>query len=353
DALELLYYSLLMGGESGRSELITKEFKGDLAKKIAPVKGKFLSAVYAEGVFSYFDNSAYEDFMWNTAEDGEWLLSRTFGIGTLQLEHRAAPGITIRHSIGQLAKRDYYYLKDPDLKILLPDHRVRQTSYWLSPLISTRSGMNIAPVFNLTRISYETISQVSAGSGMRSQVSSYYTVENAVTGGLCLSRHAGNFDLGLSAMGTAHNLGSYYQGGASLTWYPFSNLSLYFTGGYQYKFARSTSWYPIGGIADLKAGFSLAKKVWVEMDATKGNMFFYLENGGSVLYNNTDYPVFKSSLLLTIPLNNFRTTLFIGGRFAVHHAYYAYASETDIPADYEPVSYNSYTLYSGIKWKIE
>jgi len=353
DAHELLYYSYLLSGQEGRSELVSRHFKGQLAERVEPASPKFLTAVYAEGVYSYFDNSRYSDQLWSTDEDGEWLLSRTFALGTLQFEHRPAPGITIRHSLSQLGKYDYYYLKDPDIRLLLPDHRVLQTAYWLSPVISTRIGFTLIPVLNLTSIRYETVSQVSTGFGSRSQVSSYYTAETALTGGLRIQQNFPYFDLSLNGLATAHNGSYYYQGGGSACLYPFANQSFYLKGGYAYKLVQSDAIYPVGGIVDLMTGFSVKDKVWIELSATKGYMFFYLDNDGSILYNNTDYPILKTGLQLIIPLDDYRKTLFIGGRFAVHNAYYGYTNEEDIPDPQEPIEYFSYTIYTGIKWKIQ
>jgi len=353
DALELLYYSYLLSGQTGRAELVSKRFNTYLDDKIKPAGPQFLSGIYTEGVFSYFDNSSFTDQMWNTEEDGEWLLSRTFRMGTVQLEHRPAKGIIIRQSISNLGKRDYYYLKDPDIRLLIDDHRVNQAAYWLSPVFSLANGMSIIPYFNFTNIRYETVSQVSTGAGFRSQVSTYYTNENAISGGLNLKQSAGRTDFILSGALTSHNSSFYYQGGAAAIVYPLGNLSWYFKGAYYYKLIRSDGYYPLGGIGEIMTGFSIKDKAWIEFSATKGEMYFYLENDGSILYNNTDYPVLKSNLQLIIPLDNYRKTLFIGGRFAIHNAYYGYTNEEDIPASQEAISYYSYTIYSGIKWKIQ
>lgn len=354
-AMEYLYYALLFSGQAEQANLIREKFRGELALRLPPVKGKAVDRLGAE--FLYYkglneDILSDPEALFSGLPPGVQYVTREYYNASLSMQNSLAPGIRLNHLFTYLSKNSYAYYNDGLYLLHLDPQHVKQYQYYISPSFTTYSGFTFMPMFHFLSIHYQT--PVYYGNGFQGgnpQVAwGYADLTNLVTG-LNVVKNAGALDVQLGAWYATLNDKQQVQNRLGLTYYPLGNLNFYL-GAYlntQYEMTDSTGLVRI--IPEFQAGFAIAEKLWVDLNAAFGDMSNYLEQNGSVVFNSfSDIIQKKVALTLSLPITEKGSLLYLGGRWTAHQSsFYPFdPANSDIT---NVITYNAISIYGGLSWK--
>jgi hypothetical protein len=353
-ALEYLYFARLFAGQDALADHVRKQFRGDLAKKLPREKAEFADRAGAEFLYSKGLNSEILDdpgLSFPAGQAGAQYLATHFINASVWLSSRFAPGVSLNQAFTFLAKNNYMYYTDGLIALNVPEQRVRQTQYCITPSFTTASGFTAAPVFHLLYIRY----QVPVASGMQYQGGSggfslQYRDEWDYVTGLTLRQGLGRVDLQLGGWYATLNNREQVQGRLGLTWFPLGNLDLY-AGAY-----LNGQWETAGPatvsrfIPELHLGFALFRKLWLDVNGTAGKMSDYLEQNGSVVFNSFSEVIrSKLNFTATLPVTEKGSLVYVGARWTTHESRFE-PFDTSLETG-NPISYHAISIYGGISWK--
>lgn len=353
-ALEYLYYSMLFSGQSERSQLIRKEFKGELASRLPGQKGKFIESFGLEYLFSYSnneDNFTNPEKFYSGYPPGVQMTTRQFSNFSFSLKNRVTPGFSLVHTYSYLSKDSHYYYRDGTYEFYMQDLHVNQHQYYLSPLISTSSGFTIRPAFHLVGGQFQVPIEVTYGSRGNQRVTTDNVAYRDWIGGVGLQKVLGCFDLQLEGYYTTLNQSEHLQNRLGFTWFPLGNLNLY-TGGFfnsQYELTDGNVVFRL--IYEILLAFSIKEKVWVDLNGTLGDITNYVERNGQIVYNGySDIIQNKVKLTLSIPVTERGSLIYLGGRWTSHQSGYVLLDPAET-GESNIISYNAFSIYGGLSWE--
>jgi len=321
-SLEYLYFSRLLSGKDDQANHVRKRFKGDLALKLPPPRGKFLQQLSAEYLYNKgVNDEGFENLpeVYVVSAPGVQYTTRHFSNVSLSLVNSIAPSVRLIHAYNFLVKSNHYFYNDGFASYHLPDQQVIQHQYFFSPQFTTPSGFVFMPMFHVIRVAYETV--FDTGQGFQGGTSLWTTstlYETDFVTGLGFQKGLGNFDLHLGGWYSEINNADQIQNRLGITWFPLGNLNLY-TGGSMNSQVENTQEgegvFRI--IPEILLGFSISEKVWFDLKAAMGEMTNYLENNGMIVYNSF-YEVVdkKATFSISIPLTEKGSLLYFGGRWS-------------------------------------
>jgi len=104
-------------------------------------------------------------------------------------------------------------------------------------------------------------------------------------------------------------------------------------------------------VPELLFGIGVSGKIWIELNASAGDMTNYTEKNGYVIYNSYSNIIEKKLLLsLSVPVSKKGSLLYFGGRWSADRSEF-------VPYDLTPdnitnsISYNSLSIYGGLSWR--
>jgi len=355
-ALEYLYFSRLFAGQPAHAALVREEFKGALAQKMPPQKGKFFDRITAEYLYHWGTDKALYDNMEDVLPRGivgAQSLTRQYSNASLSLLNRLSPGVTLQHSYTYLNKTTAHAYSNGTGGYIMGEQEVIQNQYYISPQITTSSGSTFAPMFQLLGIRYEIPIVAQPGyQGGSNQSSVAYVKETDWATGLAFQKGLGRVDLHLGGWYSQLNLTNQLQGRFGLNWFPKGNLNLY-AGGFlngQFEFSEGREGM-IRIVPELLFGFAIAEKVWVDLNASFGEMTNYLESNGMIVFNSFSEVIHqKIKCSVVFPFTEKGSSFYVGGIWSAHSSEF-YAID---PVDAEVtnnISYNAYSIYGGLSWK--
>ncbi len=332
-----------------------KAFKGELALKLAPPKGKFLDRLGGEYLYNHGLNNdilADPDALFQDLPPGVQYITQHYSNASLSLSNIVTPGFRLNHTYTFLSKTNHQYYNDGQYIFQLTDQHVYQHQYNFSPVITTRSGYVFSPMVHLISIHYQAPVEIQQGfqGGNNQVVLGYLDAFDFVTG-LGFSKGLGCLDLHLGAWYATLNNNEQIQNRLGLTWYPFGNLNLY-AGGYlnsQYEISDTEGVVRI--IPEVHVGMAMAGKVWLDLNGAFGEMTNYLEHNGSSVFNSFSEKIQKKvSLTLSVPVTNKGSLIYLGGRWTANESrFYAFDPAQDHLTN--NIIYNALSIYGGITWK--
>lgn len=352
-SLEYLYYCMLLSGQAERAEVLRNQFRGDLALKLPAGGAKFVERISAGYLYSRGMDA--EDFPaeFNTYP-GLQNAALHFSNVSLSLVNRLSPRLTLVHELNVLSKTSAYLSFDGMYGHYTLDQKVLQTQYYISPHITLGKGSVIMPVFHLLGIRYQDF--VMQGTGYQGGSGDFSLEEfkkMAYVTGLGFKQGLGPVDL---------HLGLYYsdlkhtrqvQNRIGLTVFPLGNLNLY-AGAYlntQYEYAQDDEGV-FRFIPEAHLGFALAEKVWFDLNVALGEMCNYLENNGAIVYNSfSEYNDKKVQFTLSLPVSKKGSLVYLGGRWTASRSEY-HTFDPESPDDLNTITYNAFSIYGGITWKL-
>lgn len=356
-SLEYLYYCRLYSGQTEQAQHVRKQFKGDLALKLPPQKGRFFDRLGAE----YFYLSGVKDDLFEDPTEiypldvaGKQSTTRHFSNATISLVNSLAPGVTLAHTYTFLSKSNHFFSNDGETAVYLPDQQVVQNQYYFSPRFTTPSGYTFMPMIHILGIRFQAVYDAGQGfqGGTSSLVVGTLTETDFVTG-LGFKKNMGAVDLHLGGWYGALNGADQIQGRVGLTWFPLGNLNLYAGafGNSQYEL-YSNGESVIRMIPEMLLGFGIAGKVWVDMHAAMGEMTNYLENNGMFVYNSISEVIHKKvRFSLSFPVSDKGSLLYLGGIWSAFSSEFMPKEDPGTTIINTPISYNAISIYGGISWK--
>lgn len=361
-AQEYLYFSRLFSGQLGEANLIRKEFKGSLAQKLPPQKGKFFDRITAEYLYHKGTDIplyTYPEEVMLPGQIGAQSLTRHYSNTSLTVANQLTPGVSLMHSYNYLSKTNQNIYSDGAGGYYMSDQQVIQNQYYISPRITSPSGTTFSPMLHLLWIKYQVLVASQTGSqggsgyqGGPSQSSVEYVKETDFAMGLGYQKGLGKIDLHLGAWYSKLNLANQLQARMGLNWFPLGNLKLY-AGGFlngQYEFSEGREGL-IRIIPELQFGFAIAEKVWIDLNGAFGEMTNYLESNGMIVYNSfSELIQRKIKCSVIIPFTKKGSNFYVGGILSEYKSefYPIEPVETEVNNN---IYYNAYSIYGGLSWK--
>ena len=353
-ALEYLYYSRLFSGQSEQAKLVRKQFKGDLALKLSPPKGKIIEMVRGEYLYCQGLNSdllSDPDQLFSGLPPGVQYVTRRYSNAAISLSNSITPGFRLVHSYTYLSKTNHQYYNDGLYLLQLTDQHVYQHQYYISPVVTLRSGFTIMPMFHLVSVHYQAPVQIDQGyQGGNAQVLMGYLDTLDYITGLEVRKGIGNLDLQLGTWYATLNNTEQIQNRLGFTWYLLGNLNLY-TGGFLNSHYEITGTGSIRFIPELLVGYAISERVWLELNGSMGEMSNYLERNGSIVYNSFSDAIRKKlTFTVSVPVTEKGSLLYLGGRWTSSESTF-YASDPVQNEITNSITYNALSIYGGISWK--
>ena len=353
-ALEYLYFSRLFSGQLEQSRLVRKNFRGELSRKIPSPESKFIDGLGME----YLNSQGLNDDILNNLSDyftglppGMQFITNSYSNIGISLTHSIAPGITLFHAFTSLTKKNIFYYNDGSYEFLMEDQQVKQRQYYFSPRFTTFSGFVFIPVFHLINVRYQTPIEISMGPGGTPLVIFGEGTFNDYVGGLGIRKGIGSFDLYLGNFYATLNDAEQFQNRVGLTWYPFGNLNMYAGSYLSSQYERANGEGVVRLVPELLFGLGVSGKIWIELNASAGDMTNYTERNGYIIYNSYSNIIEKKLLLsLTIPVSEKGSLLYFGGRWTADRSEFV-PNDQSLDNITNSISYNTLSIYGGLSWK--
>jgi len=353
-ALEYLYYSRLLAGQGDQANLVREQFKGDLALKLPPFKGKFFDRLGAEylynrGMIDHISTNPEETFP--GLPSGVQYITHHFSNVSLSLTNSIAPGFSLHHAYTFMTKTNLQYYNDGNMQYFVDNQNVTQHQYYLSPRFTTQSGFKIMPMFHRINGKYQIPVETSGSGGGYSRAYLYYVEYIDYVAGLGLSHSLGSFNLTLGAWYATLNDSEQVQNRLGLTWYPKGNLNFYASAYMNSQYEITEGEAVLRWIPEMHIGFSISEKLWFDLNGTMGEMTNYLENNGQIVYNSFSETIQqKIKFTISIPVSEKGSLLYLGGRWTSNISEF-YPLVYDLTGTTNTKSYNTLSFYGGISWK--
>jgi len=334
---------------------VRKRFKGDLALKLPPQKGKFFEQISLEYLYNKgVNDDVFENLSeaYSVTAAGVQYTTRHFSNVSLSLINSIAPGISLTHAYNYLVKSNHYFYNDGFTSYYLPDQQVFQHQYYISPQFTTPAGFVFMPMFHVIRVGHETVETGQGFQGGTNLWNEVYLYETDFVTGLGFQKGLGSFDLLLGGWYSKVNGADQIQNRLGITWFPLGNLNLY-TGGSMNSQVESTPEREgvIRIIPELLFGFSISEKVWFDLKAAMGEMTNYLENNGMIVYNSfSEITDKKIQLMITVPFTDKGSVFYLGGKWTVNRSKF-HPFDPNLTDVTNTVKYNALSLYGGLSWK--
>lgn len=353
-ALEYLYYSRLLAGKGEQANLVKEKFKGDLALRIPPFKGKFFDQIgidylYNRGMIDHISTNPAETFP--GLPSGVQYITHHYSNVTLSVTNSITPWFSLHHGYTYMTKVNRQYYNNGTAQYYMENQNVYQHQYYLSPRFTTLSGFKIMPMFHSIKGHYQIPVETSGYYGGYSRTSLYYAEFLDYVVGVGLTKSWGCFDITLGTYYATLNDSEQVQNRLGLTWYPNGNLNFY-AGGFmnsQYELNQGEEIYR--WIPELKVGFSISEKIWFDLNGAMGDMTNYLENNGTIVYNSFSETIQKRvKFTISIPVTDKGSLLYLGGRWTSNISEF-HPLEPVLTDITNTKSYNTLSFYGGISWK--
>ncbi len=349
-ALEYLFYSYFLSGRTWQAWSLVNSFfpqNRDKILKESRIKRNtlsiesFMSDTETDGII------ADPDLWFASPEPGTQIVTKYFLNSTISASHQLGTNVNYFHAYTNLAKENYLHYYDGSYSYDLDPQRVIQHQYYGSLSFFTSGGWSFSPAFHLFRASYNSV--YFATQGMNVNVIEYNSILNGFFGGFNISKAAGFMILGLDAGYITFNKVHNIQGSLSVVFYPFGNSELYFGGTFsaiKHTDDKTTSSSFVEGAS---AGFSVARKVWIEFSGLNGDLDHYAGHNGMYIYNSAD--ILKNKLLarIIIPFNKAGLTLYGGAGISTYYSNYI-SFDGGVSSFSNKINYRSINYTGGISW---
>jgi hypothetical protein len=397
---DYLYYAYLFTNRMEEARLLQASLP-EAARNIADRKKGFMDAVTAESGYTFSSNNALKDkpsLMGTDSVYGETDVYGNYLYEHLGLKFNISNriGINVAYSYLNFSKTKYIqYARIEDQLTSIADSSWGKYYHYAFPRVTydtsfhynvsqheihaglswyLNGGFRIAPAVHLIHVSYPVISAsaklvtVNDTGYFLSQTREYVTFpfdrtiysytssDTSFTNyvvALTLSKDIGRFNIGLSGSWSNLNNKKQKQVGASLTWLPFGNLSLYsttsVTGFFQSKGNRL--------LLSQVIGAKITSWCWAEGsfyygDYTNANLM-----NGTVVYNNSDVIDYRGSANLYFLVGkHIQLSLIYQYARKESQQYYFTTDPTSNEVSSKPTvllnPYNTHTIIGGITWKL-
>jgi len=350
-ALEYLFYSYYLSGHSYQAQSLMPLFYPQNRDRIVNESKLRKNIITFE---SFFSDSGTDDIIsdpdayFSDREAGSQIVTKYFINNSVSASHIIGNHVSYYHAFTNLLKENHLHYFDGSISADLLSQRVIQNQYYASLNFFTSTGWIISPSFHFITAGYPLISI--STSGMNSSAKTYNVRSNGYFAGTAISKNTGFIVIGAEAGYSHINFLSQVHGTASFMVYPSGNSDIYIGAKVSAGMEIESSLSDLKIVSGFTGGFSIARKVWMELSGLMGEMNNYVSDNGLYIYNSPDILHSRFSGRIIIPVQKDGITIFAGGGIST------YSSEL-IPEDGQisfstnKLSYNSNNFTGGISWK--
>ncbi len=345
---EYLYYSLIFSGRTLDANKYASSFSDATTKKIGFKRAAVTNLTYETG-YSFntdFDDLKIRDFKSeaNLGDDyGEAYLLKNYIFHSFDLFHRIAPNFTLQHNLTYIGV-NRETLVDWVTQTTSPV-QVKELQYYVSPVCVIGKRLNVSTSLNYILGNAD----VYAGS-LNSNLDKVYTVSKSKYSDYLVSSsvwsHLGNLSYGVEINGGDISNSRFYQVSGWGTWYPLSNLNLYFTPRIYFKSDNDINSFAFKAMG-ISGGAQLGQ-FHLYGQYLFGDMENFVESAGSVIANYPGRSDWKLMGSLYFPFSKrYQFVLrYINQNIIEEYQVYT-AGEKSNSLEY---SYLKNTLTGGISW---
>jgi len=356
-ALEYLYYSYLFSGRKTDAYALVSEFSQSLKKRLQITDKAALTGLSINNTYRWNPefNNITTDFILpgELTVDGWQPIEKNLNYLTVRFEHQLSNRFSLLHGYGYLTKIRRLFVQDNLSTTSLINDRFNQYQIFLSGNLSVHRNISMKLTVHYINLRPKTYDLSSWGGGAFS-TNNYSSVspENNWVGYL-----SGNLDLGLftfhGGMGFSNLNDRYqFQKDLSLSFFPLGNLNLYTITkiSHQSNYDQSVA-YNNHFVYNQTVGFKIVNPLWMELNATWGELSNFSILDGMVIYNDINPIQYKFGLNLLIPLNKKSIEfLIIYEYMGMESRYVPYSDE--LPDLNNPTKHHVHSITGGITWNI-
>jgi len=348
--LEYLYYANLFSGREKAALDISKHFSAETQNKLKiSFRQKFgirdFGAQYLIGNKN-LDPALFSEIT-DPLLDGSQHFTKVAFRAHLGFNHWLSRRFNLIYRYGFLVENRYtYYQKDQQV-YLFPNHYLYQHQFYIQGNQYLGKGFNLAASLQYLP---GKIPGYSSGFGMFGSYVPDYKY-NDFASSLIVTKDIPYFRLNAGAVYSFLNYQNYMQEETGFTFFPLGNLNLYFGGGYhwQQKF-KSKAVIQKGSFVNYSAGFKLFYPVWLEYNASSGNLQYTVSQNGWQVLNDSNCINFQQGIKIITALK--------AGKILLSLSYYhinldsLFQSESDSFFPFNTKNYYINSIYGGLSWQL-
>lgn len=346
---EYLYYSLLLGGRYAEASKVAVDFSSRFQEKIGYENPKVTRFAF-EGGYGYnadFDklkNSHIGDEIELGEEEyGEALIFNHYHFESIDLSHRISPDFSVNHNLTLIGMNREQQVNDVSTNSLTSN--TLQFQYYINPHFLLGEKIHFSPSLNLIMGSLTYLSGSSDYSSARSYYETEYSYSDHILSASVWS-HYGNFSPGAELNLSDIDDMTFMQLSTWFTYYPLSNVHLYFTPRVYFKSGAGQDFgiNTLGISGGLKLG-----RLHIHGQYLKGDMENFIEPGGYVVSNFPGKSEYKYTGSLYFRLAK---QTYLVGRYINQNVIEKYQTYTYDDTEIESIKYDyiKQTLTLGLSW---
>lgn len=349
-ALEYLFYSYFLSGRSWQAWSLMNSFFPENRERILKESRLKHNTISLESFISDTKTGGIisdPDIWFADPEPGSQIVTDYFLNNSILASHQLGTNVNYFHAYTNLIKQNYLHYYDGSYSYDLDPQSVIQNQYYGSLSFFTSGGWSFSPAFHLIRSSYNSV--YFATQGMNVNVIEYKSNLSGFYGGINVSKATGFLTLGLEAGYISFNTVQNFQGTLSAVIYPLGNSELYFGGSISTIRKSNDPGAPASFTEGAMAGFSVARRIWIELSVLSGYLDHFAGNNGLYIYNSADILRNKIFARIIIPFHKAGLTLYGGAGMS---AYYSNFKNFDgeVSSSSNRINYISINYTGGLSW---
>ncbi|WP_430936739.1 tetratricopeptide repeat protein [Saccharicrinis sp. 156] len=337
------YFLMLCYEYSGRKNDALK-FSAHIDEKLLPDMAKrYNNAIYAAGIvysYSSTNESSIEDEIVsdnNLDNDGVQIATNYFHDINTFVSHRLGKSIIVHHGLEYLYKSDFRYLIWEGEEETNTDRLVKQWNYGIKLQVTPWDGGSFTPGINFVNVKLPNLE-----TDDNSLESTLYSFR--------FDQDLSKFKLGTSLFSAELNSIKTTQIGGHLTWFPQSNLNLYYSLDAYWHQQKYGSIHEISFNHKHILGFKITKNWWAEASALFPEVINFYDFSIGALHNSLEGTKNTFGLTHIFLLNNSNLSFIAGANVNTGVSKFV---PSDLPLTKSgSVNYNRITFSGGLIWKL-
>ena len=255
------------------------------------------------------------------------------------VSHKLGRSIIVSHSLEYLNKSDYDFSTGDGASKITHDQALHQWLYGLNMQITPKGGFAIIPGLNYLNIKVPFDGNSSSDFNTSSVLYS-----------LRLQQELTKFKVGASLFNGKLNHINILQTGVHVTWYPKSNLNLYYAFDGYHKQQKYDEQKKNNFIHKHTIGLKMTDYWWTETSVLLPEFINFYDFSNAALYNSLEGTKTAINLTNLFMIKNSKLTFMAGVSWSKNVSKFV-PSENSLSAS-NSVTYNKLILTGGIIWKL-
>lgn len=351
-ALEYLYRCYTYSGQYNSAEKLLKKFPNSLKESIGKEDSKIINKLSFYASFASGADTKLKEEITNSIsidEDGVQVLTNGYKNYNLNLSHRFNRSIIAHHSANLLYKDSYSTAVVNGLSYISGSQIVRQINYNLVLDITPIQGFTVSPLFSYLNYKVPVFYEYGSGSDNDREVASYLKYKEYLIG-IKGTTHLKYTNISLAY--TFSNINNAKQNtiAGSLSVFPLSNLSLYYTINTYLHLQNNNTTQLNQFIHSHTIGAKILTNLWIEAFATFGEFSNFYDAFSTLSYNSLEKYNFIAGANIIVPLFKPKLSFFLSYRFNQSESVFVSKNNSLDYSNSKDFNYQSIT--GGISWTL-